>query len=323
MFTVHNLAFHGWAAPGLLPALGLPASAFTTEGVEFFGGIGFLKAGLYYADRITTVSPSYAAEICTPEGGAPLDGLLRARGRDLSGILNGIDTNIWNPAADSFLPAPFDRQDVSGRAASKAALQSGFGLARNSSALVLGVISRLSDQKGLDLLLDNIETVQAIGAQLVMLGSGDPALQQAFSNAAAARPGRIGVQLGYNERLAHLIQAGSDAILVPSRFEPCGLTQLCALRYGAVPVVSRVGGLADTVIDANPAARAAGVATGVQFAPVTAAGLRSALSRVSELWARPEEWASLQARGMAQEVGWAGPARQYAALYREAIAAVA
>ena len=320
VFTVHNLAFHGWAPPNLLAELGLPARAFSIDGVEFFGGIGFLKSGLFYADRITTVSPSYAAEIRTQEGGAPLDGLLRARGRDVSGILNGIDTNVWNPAADPFLPAPFDVPRLAARSLSKTALQARFGLAQHPSTLLLGVISRLSDQKGLDLLLGALDAVEAIGAQLVMLGSGDPALQRGFVDAAASRPGRMGVQLGYDERLAHLIQAGSDAILVPSRFEPCGLTQLCALRYGAVPVVSRVGGLADTVIDANPAGRAAGVATGVQFAPVTQAGLRGALAGVAELWASPAEWSRMQANGMAQDVGWAAPARQYAALYAEAAA---
>jgi starch synthase len=320
IFTVHNLAFHGWAPAHLLGALALPASTYAVDGVEFFGGIGLLKAGLFYADRITTVSPAYADEICTPEGGAPLDGLLRARGDRLSGILNGIDTQIWDPANDAFLPAPFSAENRAPRTASKAALQSLFGLTVDPTRLLLGVVSRLSDQKGLDVLLRVLDQLPE-GAQLALLGSGDPSLQTAFLDAARANPGRIGVQLGYDERVAHLIQAGSDAILVPSRFEPCGLTQLCALRYGALPVVSRVGGLADTVIDANAAARSAGVATGIQFTPVTQAALRHALFRLAALWSRPEEWARMQANAMRQDVGWTEPAKSYAALYRQAVAA--
>ncbi len=321
VFTVHNLAFQGWAPAALLASLALPPQAYTIDGVEFFGGIGLLKAGLAYADRITTVSPTYAAEIRTREGGMALDGLLRARGAEVSGILNGIDTRVWDPAHDPFLPAAFDAARLEGRHASKAALQARFGLQADHACLLFGVVSRLSDQKGLDVLLQVLGDLVAHGAQLALLGSGDPGLQDAFLAAAAAHPGRIGVRLGYDEATAHLIQAGSDAILVPSRFEPCGLTQLCALRYGALPVVSRVGGLADTVIDANAAALAAGVATGVQFAPVTPDGLRAALARTVDLWTRPDEWARLQANAMRQDVGWTEPAKRYAALYRAAIAA--
>jgi starch synthase len=323
VFTIHNLAFHGWAPPALLGQLALPAGALATEGVEFFGGIGLLKAGLYYADRITTVSPTYAAEICTSEGGQALDGLLRARQGRLCGILNGIDTQVWDPARDDLLPAPFSPADMTGRPANKAALQSRLGLDASPSSLLLGVVSRLSDQKGLDILIEVLDDVLAAGAQLAVLGSGDPTLERAFLAAATAHPGRIGVRLGYSEDLAHLIQAGSDAILVPSRFEPCGLTQLCALRYGAIPLVSRVGGLADTIIDANAAARSAGVATGLHFVPVTPAALRGALARLAGLWARPDEWTRMQANAMRQDVGWAEPAGLYAALYREAAAAQA
>ena len=319
VMTVHNLAFQGLAPAGMLGELRLPASAFTTAGVEFYGHVSALKAGLQIADRITTVSPSYAAEICTPEGGAGLDGLLRERRDRLSGILNGIDTAIWDPSADPALPAHFTVGDLAGRSACKSALQARLGLAQNDAALVFGVVSRLSHQKGLDVLLEALDALLATGAQLAVLGSGDAALQDGFVREAASYPGQIGVMLGYDESLAHLIQAGSDAILVPSRFEPCGLTQLCALRYGALPVVSRVGGLADTVIDANEAARIAKVATGVQFAPVSAPALRGAMARVAALWARPAEWAAMQGNAMRTDVSWTEPAKSYAELYRQLI----
>jgi len=319
VMTVHNLAFQGQVPSSLLASLRLPASAYTPDGLEYYGAIGMLKAGLRYADRITTVSPSYAAEICTPEGGMGMDGLLRARAHRLSGILNGIDTQVWDPARDALLPAPFSAGDLAGRGLSRAAVQAHFGLQPDGAALLFGVVSRLTHQKGMDVLLDSLDAVLGAGAQLAVLGAGDVALQEAFLLAATRYPGRVGVRLGYDEALAHRIQAGCDAILVPSRFEPCGLTQLCAMRYGAVPVVSRVGGLADSVIDANEAALAADVATGVQFWPVTPAGLRAAIARVASLWADRAAWGRMQARGMAFDVSWAAPGKRYAALFKEAV----
>ena len=315
VMTVHNLAFQGQVPASLLAELRLPAAAYTPDGLEYYGAIGMLKAGLRYADRLTTVSPTYAAEICTEQGGMSLDGLLRARVDRLTGILNGIDTDVWNPQADPALPAPFSAADPGPRRASKAALQARFGLRQEASTLLIGVVSRLSHQKGLDVLLGSLPVLRAHGAQLALLGSGDAALQDGFSDAADSAPGEVGVVLGYDETLAHLLQAGCDAVLVPSRFEPCGLTQLCALRYGALPVVSRVGGLADTVIDANAAALAAGVATGLQFEPVSQQGLATAIGRLAALWGRPA-WAAMQANGMRTDVGWTGPAKLYAALYR-------
>lgn len=315
VFTIHNLAFQGQVPADLLAELRLPPRAYSASGVEYYGAIGMLKAGVRFADRITTVSPSYAEEICTREGGMGMDGLLLARGADLRGILNGIDTNVWNPETDASLPQRFNVQSRGRRAVSKRELQARFGLEPDDS-LLFGVISRLSHQKGLDLLLACLPDLLAHGAQLALIGAGDAGLQDAFAGAQAAAPGRIGTFFGYDEAIAHLAQAGSDAILVPSRFEPCGLTQLCALRYGAVPVVSRVGGLADTVIDANVAALAAGAATGVQFAPVTVQGLRSAILRTASLWARPKTWWRMQSRGMATDVSWSSPAAEYAALYK-------
>jgi starch synthase len=317
VMTVHNLAYQGQFSQQLLSAIGLPPEAFIMDGVEYYGAIGFLKAGLRFADRITTVSPTYAFEIQGPEAGMGLDGLLRGRKDRLSGILNGIDTLVWNPATDARIASNFDADSLDHRAANKAALQRRFDLAPAPDAFLLGVISRLSWQKGLDLLLESLPTLLQDGAQLAVLGSGDADLQSHYGEAAASNPGRIGAVIGYDESLAHLIQAGADAIVVPSRFEPCGLTQLCALRYGAIPIVARVGGLADTVIDANAAAVAAGAATGVQFGPVTGENLSEALRRANALFHDKPVWRKMQRNGMAGDVSWRNSARHYADLYRE------
>ena len=320
VMTVHNLAFQGQFPRNLLGALKLPPASLSVEGVEYYGSIGFLKAGLALADRVTTVSPTYASEIRTPEGGMGLDGLLRRRADVLSGILNGIDVDVWDPANDPHLRAPFDVKRIAPRAANKAALQERLGLAVDARAFLFGVVSRLTWQKGLDLLPEVLPWLDATGAQLALLGAGDPALEKAFTAAAAARPGRMAAVIGYDEALAHLIQSGIDALLMPSRFEPCGLTQLCAMRYGAIPVVARVGGLVDTVVDANEMAVAAGAATGVQFAPVTGEQLEFALQRVRALARDRAQWRRVQHRGMTTDVGWTRPARRYAALYRELVA---
>jgi starch synthase len=320
VITIHNLAFQGTFPAEMLGALGLPPAAFNINGVEFQGQIGFLKAGLFFADRITTVSPTYAAEIRTPEAGQGLDGLLRTRASVLQGILNGIDEAVWNPVADPAIAAPFSLARLRRRGANKAAVQARFGLTTAPEAMLLGVISRLTWQKGLDLLLANLTMLAPLGAQLVVLGSGEAALEQGFTAAAAADPARIGCVIGYHEALAHQIQAGADAIVVPSRFEPCGLTQLCALRYGALPVVARVGGLADSVIDTNEAALAAGTGTGLQFAPVTREMLRDALQRTASLWRQPETWRRLQRNAMRTDVSWRRAAARYATMYRELLA---
>jgi starch synthase len=311
VFTVHNLAFQGQFSASLLPVLGLPASGFRFDGFEHHGAIGYLKAGLQLASHVTTVSPTYADEIRTEAGGMGFDGLLRYRGTTMSGILNGIDTTVWNPETDPLIAARFSVAAPAGRKACKAALQQRFGLATDRKTLLFGVVSRLSWQKGLDLLADVLDDVLALGAQLVLLGAGEPALEQRFRQAAASHPGQIGVQIGYDEALAHQIQAGVDALIVPSRFEPCGLTQLCALRYGSVPVVSRVGGLADTVED--------GI-TGVVFDELIADGLRGAVARTAALFATPRRFAALGSAGMGRDVSWRSPARQYADLYRALIA---
>lgn len=315
VMTVHNLAFQGRYRVELFPRLGLPWSAFSIDGLEYHGDVSFLKGGLSYADRITTVSPTYAREITGLENGMGLDGLLRRRAADLTGILNGIDGAVWNPATDELIAAKFARSRLTRRPLNKTALRQRMGLADAPDALLIGVVSRMTSQKGLDLLVARIADLVAGGAQLAVLGSGDPALEQAFMTAASRHPGAVGCVLGYDEPLAHLIQAGSDALLAPSRFEPCGLTQLYALRYGAIPVVSRVGGLADTVIDANEAALAAGVATGIQFWPVTEDAMWDALRRLSRLSRNRPVWERLQRNAMGAEVSWRTPAAHYAALF--------
>ncbi len=307
VITVHNLAFQGQFPAALLPRLGLPDAAFRFDGIEHHGQIGYLKAGLQLSSRITTVSPTYADEIRTEAGGMGLHGLLSYRGNDVSGILNGIDTDVWNPASDPLIANAYGAADLNAKAANKLALQRHFSLAEEPAAPLFSVVSRLSGQKGLDLLLESLPTLAEGGAQLVVLGSGDVALEQGFRQAAAAAPDRIGCRIGYDEALAHLVQAGSDALIVPSRFEPCGLTQLCALRYGTAPVVSRVGGLADTVAD--------GV-TGFVFDDLSAQGLSAALRRAITLYRSPGAFMAMMRQAMAQDVSWTQPARRYAALYR-------
>ena len=321
VMTLHNLAFQGLFPRELLATVGLPPQAFAIDGAEYHGMISYLKAGLALADLVTTVSPTYAAEIRTPDAGMGMDGVLRLRAGVLSGILNGIDDAVWNPATDPHLASRFDAMHLARRDANKAALQARLGLAVEPLTPLFGVVSRLTLQKGMDLLHDALPLLTGGGAQFALVGTGDATLEVRFLAAAHRHPGSVAVHIGYDEPLAHQMQGGVDALLVPSRFEPCGLTQLCALRYGAIPVVARVGGLNDTVIDANDAALAAGVGTGVQFAPVTQAALEMAIERTLDLWRDRAVWRRLQSRAMAADVGWTRPARRYAALYRDVVAA--
>jgi starch synthase len=321
VMTVHNLAYQGKFPHEMLDTFGLPPQSFTIHGVEYYGTISFLKAGLQFADRITTVSPTYAIEIQGDEGGMGLGGLLRERSQILSGILNGIDTSVWNPETDPHIAARFSAKELESRVANKAALQRRLGLDPSPDALLLGVISRLSWQKGLDLLLENVPTILNEGMQLALLGNGDQDLQDRYQAVAKANMGQIAVVIGYDEALAHLIQAGADALVVPSRFEPCGLTQLCALRYGAVPIVSRVGGLADTVMDVEDADIAGGATTGFKFGPVTAENLTGALRRAGNSFLDKHAWRGLQHDGMSTDVSWRNRASQYATLYQEVVEA--
>lgn len=314
VMTIHNIAFQGRFDSALFPELGLPDAAFAIDGVEYYGGVGYLKAGLQLADAITTVSPTYAEEVCHAEGGMGLDGLLRSRRAVLSGIVNGIDIDVWNPDTDPHLARTYTAAGLGARVANKRAVEETFGLDRDDGMLFC-VISRLAWQKGMDLLGDCLDLTVAAGARLAVLGSGDPGIEAMFHAAAARHPGRVGIATGYNEPLSHLLQGGADAILVPSRFEPCGLTQFYGLRYGCVPVVARVGGLADTVIDANIAALGANAATGIQFFPVETEALSGALMKAIDLHADRKLWQRLQKNGMKTDVSWAGSAERYAALY--------
>ncbi len=317
VLTLHNMAFQGHYYGDLLSALGLPAEAMAIEGVEYFGGIGFLKGGILFADKVTTVSPTYAREILTPEFGMALDGLLRTRAADVEGIVNGIDDEIWNPETDATLAKTYSASRLDDRVANRAACQARFGLSPSPEAPLFGVVSRLTSQKGLDLLLACMPGLVARGGQLALLGAGEPSLEQGFRALAAAYPDQVGCVIGYDETLAHRIQAGVDFLVVPSRFEPCGLTQLCALRYGAAPLVARVGGLADTVIDANEAALTAGVATGLQFHPPEIGALDHAISRAFDLCRDPMVMRRLRLNGMRADVSWRTPAKRYAALYQK------
>ncbi|SES20705.1 starch synthase [Tranquillimonas rosea] len=312
VMTVHNIAFHGFAPAERRHELRLPEEGWRPEGYEYWGRISALKAGLTSADRITTVSPTYAAELTTQEFGMGLEGVISERSSDLAGILNGIDLDAWNPATD---PAILTYKTHRGKARNRAALRAELGLYDSGGPLAV-VVSRLTHQKGLDLLLEALPEFLEAGGQLGMLGSGDRRMEVAWQEIAAEHP-NVAVRIGYDEALAHRLIAGGDAILVPSRFEPCGLTQLYGLRYGTVPVVAQTGGLADTVISANDAALRAGVATGLTFSPVTAPALGRALSRVTALFADHEVWGRIQRNAMRHPVGWDVSAAAYAALYHD------
>ncbi|MGB7240893.1 MAG: glycogen synthase GlgA [Sulfitobacter sp.] len=314
VMTIHNIAFQGLFDATRLSLLGLSSELFTTDGIEYFGKIGFLKSGLALSDKITTVSPTYAAELLTPDFGMGLDGLLRNRVADLTGILNGIDLDIWTPEDDASLVATYSGRSLKGKALNRAGVEKRFGLTKGDGPLFC-VISRLTAQKGLDMLLECLPGLVAQGGRLAVLGSGEPGLERAFIQASNQFSGSVGTIIGYDEPMSHLLQAGSDAILIPSRFEPCGLTQLYGLRYGTLPVVARTGGLADTVIDANDAALLADCATGIQFAPVNATMLGHAITRACALFANPKIWTPMMRRAMRHPVGWDLSAAAYLDVY--------
>lgn len=349
LLTIHNLVFQGLFDAQLLPALGLPAQAWAIDGVEYYGQLSFLKGGLQHADGISTVSPSYAREIQTAEGGAGLDGVLRWRSAQLSGILNGIDSSLWNPASDAHLQPPYTNYTADSlhlKLHNKRALQQQLGLALSPSVApdskqntgrtkrdqtvpgtsshtlakpgpLLGVISRLTTQKGLDLLLPLAATIAHLPAQLVVLGTGEAWLEDALRHMAAQYPGQFAVIIGYDEALAHRIEASADIFLMPSRFEPCGLNQLYSLRYGTPPLVRRTGGLADTVIDCTPATLTDGTANGFVFEQASSDELLACLQRAVSTWRQTTHWQQLQRNGMALDLGWHTAAQQYLKRYQQ------
>jgi starch synthase len=319
VYTVHNLAFQGLFPMHDRALLGLASRLMSPAGLEFHGQLSFMKAGLKFADRVTTVSPNYAREIATHEFGCGLDGVIRGRGSAVVGILNGIDPVLWNPATDTAIARPYDAERPQGKAECRRALQAELGLDVDEQALLLTVVSRLTAQKGLDLVLSAMPELLAAGVQFAVQGTGEPALEAAFRIAQQAHPGRVHVHIGYDEARAHRLVAGADVIAVPSRFEPCGLTQMYGLRYGTLPVVRRVGGLADTVVDASDAAVAAGEATGFTFDAATPAAFQRAVQRALVARRNPALWQQLMLRGMSQPLSWEGPARDYLSLYGAAL----
>ena len=318
VITVHNLSFTGLFAYPLLADLGLPSHAFRFDAVEFHGRLSFLKAGLQFADRITTVSPTYADEILRPEFGCGLEGLLQHRRDRLGGILNGIDTAVWDPASDPALEVRYDVDTLGRKRDGRTALQRALGLEVQHAGPVLGVISRLTEQKGLDLLLQSADRLLGQGMQLAMLGSGEAWMEQGFRDLALRHAGACAVRIGFDEVLAHRIEAGADLFVMPSRFEPCGLNQMYSLRYGTPPIVRRTGGLADTVVDADPVSLREGRATGFVFDTPSADALAAAVERAAALWRDRPRFEAVQRAGMAADFSWNPAARRYLDVYRAA-----
>ena len=309
VYSVHNMAFQGVFPPHDWGLLGLSSRFMSPSGLEYHGQISFMKAGLKFADRVTTVSPSYAHEISTHEFGCGLDGVIRGRGAAVSGILNGIDDTVWNPATDAALAERYDAQRLQGKRTCRRALQAQLGLAQDDHALLVTVVSRLTSQKGLDLVLAALPILVREGVQFAVQGTGEPTLEAAFRMAQEMHPERVRVHIGYDEARAHQLIAGADAIAVPSRFEPCGLTQMYGLRYGTVPIVRRVGGLGDTVADGR---------SGIVFDAATPAAFEAGVRRAAALLRDVAAWNAMMRAGMAQDLSWARPAREYLALYAEA-----
>lgn len=316
VFTIHNLGYQGLFGPERLAAAGLSqAEFFSPQGLEFYGDISLLKAGLVYAQALTTVSPTYARQVRTPEYGQRLEGLLEHRRADLHGILNGVDYQAWNPATDEHLPANYTAGDLAGKAACKAALARELGLgAVEGRAPLVGMVTRLDRQKGIELVLEAAPEILGRGAGLAILGAGEPGLESRIKRLAAENPGRAAARIGFDEPLAHRLIAGADILLMPSLYEPCGLTQLYALRYGAVPVVRATGGLADTVVNYEPRGRGA---TGFTFQDFSAAAMMQALGAALRAFGRPRTWARLQANGMARDFSWSASADRYLELYQQ------
>lgn len=322
VFTIHNLAYQGNFDPAVLKSLGIRAAAFQPDGLEFYGRLSFMKAGLWYADRLTTVSPTYAGQVQTEDYGCGMAGVLRHREAALTGILNGVDERAWNPQADPLLPARFSAKDLAGKARCKLELQDRFGLARGPEIPIVGMVGRMTMQKGWDLLAETMPALLREKVQWALVGSGDPALEARLAQLATDHPGMVGLHLGYDEALSHLVIAGADCFTVPSRFEPSGLTQMYSQLYGTPPVVRRTGGLADSVTEATRTNIANGSGNGFLFWRGDSAELAMALRDALRLYREDREsWRALQANGMGRDFSWRRPAEEYARLYREALAA--
>ncbi|MCL4316589.1 MAG: glycogen synthase GlgA [Gammaproteobacteria bacterium] len=321
LFTIHNLAYQGLFPAAQFPALHLPAALWGHDGLEFHGQLSFIKGGLIYADRINTVSPTYAEEITTSALGYGLEGLIKHRAAHVSGILNGVDYRVWDPARDLLIIRNYSSADLAHKAANKQWLQQHCALPVQERIPLIGMVGRLVEQKGIDMLLAALPQLVQLPLQLVLLGSGARPFEDALQDWARRYPQRLSVHIGYSEELAHRIEAGSDMFLMPSRFEPCGLNQLYSLRYGTVPIVRRTGGLADTVLDASADHLKQGRATGIVFSEEGGAALLHAVRRALDLFSHPPTWRALMLAGMRQDYSWGTSARRYSALYQQAIAA--
>lgn len=320
LVTIHNLAYQGLFPADQFSVTGLPSSMYTPAGLEFWAQVNLLKGGLVFSDLLNTVSETYAREIQTAEFGAGLDGVLRDRTDDLFGILNGVDYGVWDPAHDSLLPARYKVDDLTGKRICKDHLQKEFGLYERPDRPLIGMVTRLADQKGLDLVAAAMDEIFDLQAQLVVLGTGDPRYEQLFADVARRRKRQAGVRIGFDNALAHRIEAGADIFLMPSRYEPSGLNQLYSLRYGTVPVVRRTGGLADSIVDAAPEALRAGTASGFVFGEYTRQALLEAVRRAVDAFQTPQTWRRLQRAGMTADFSWAASAKKYLALYERTIA---
>jgi starch synthase len=319
VFTIHNLAYQGSFPPDWVTQLDLPTRVMGMDAMEFWGQMSFLKGGISYSQIITTVSPTYAKEIQTSEYGAGFEGILSARASDLFGVLNGIDTDRWDPSRDPYLPEPYDETSVEKKDASRRELIETIGAPTDADTLprpLIGIVSRLVDQKGFDLISQISAQLPAFGASFAVLGTGDPRYERMWQRLAAADPHRFAVKIGFDERVAHLIEAASDMFLMPSRFEPCGLNQMYSMRYGTVPVVRATGGLQDTVTDYN---YDEGPATGFKFQRPLAAELVAAMERARTAFANPSIWKALQQAGMRKDFSWDRSAREYVKLYEAAL----
>jgi starch synthase len=316
VLTLHNVAYQGRFGPDVLPVIGFDEARFNPAELEFYGYVSFLKGGAAYADALTAVSPRYALEIQTPGLGVGLDGLLRFRARGLHGILNGIDVETWDPATDPDLPAHYDASDLAGKAACKRHVQWRFGLPERADAPLIAFIGRFAEQKGVDLLLAVLPDLLREDVQVLVLGTGNAAYRDAFVELCRRAPHRLGIFLGFDESLAHRIEAGADMLVMPSRYEPCGLNQLYSVRYGTVPIVRETGGLADTVVDAAPEAIREGRATGFVFRDFHPGAFRWAIDRARAAFADPPAWRALVRNGMRQDVSWARSARRYVELFQ-------
>jgi starch synthase len=319
VMTIHNLAYQGIFPAAATPRLGVPPAGFSIDGAEYYGNLSFLKGGLACADAITTVSPTYAREICTDALGFGLQGLLRARAAVLTGILNGVDTEYWNPASDALIVQRYDAHSLERKRINKRALQAALGLSMDDGTPVLGVISRLVQQKGIDLIADILDRVVALPAQVVIQGLGDRDIEERLLALARQYPRQLGVRVAFDEPLAHMIEAGADLFLMPSRFEPCGMNQMYSQRYGTLPIVCRTGGLADSVVDCSAQTLADGTATGFSFEPASAEALLASVRRAVDLYGDPAAWRAVQRNAMACDVSWDASAVRYREVYERAL----